>query len=461
MAQQFINIGTIPNDGTGDVMRNAFTKVDNNFSELYFTSANLTSNLSNLSTAVNVFEGLIYNQASAAFDVANAAFSLANNQATATAAAYDMANTVNSNYQGALTNATAAFNLANSFSVKINTNYTTTNSAYAVANAAFNYANSISNTALIAFTAAAFDTANDALAYASGAYNSANAALTYATIINSNVVSAYNFANGVSANTTAAYRVANSGFNVANVAYGASNAVFFKTNSSFAVANAAYATANAKVNTVNGVVTGTFTVTGTHQITGSQIITGNQSIIGQAAFTGPNNLFEIIDGYIYLNGTLWSPTPPGTIIYTASQTVPTGFLAADGATVSRTTYAALFDAIGTTFGQGDTITTFGLPDLRGVFLRGWDNSRGIDTGRSFGSDQLDLFKSHTHTDAGHNHQYAKPSTTTQALGFSGSNYTHPQSAPNATTENGFANIQATGGSETRPRNVALLACIKF
>ena len=57
MTQQYINIGTNPNDGTGDVMRVSFTKVDNNFSELYFTTANLTSNLSNLSTAVNAFEG--------------------------------------------------------------------------------------------------------------------------------------------------------------------------------------------------------------------------------------------------------------------------------------------------------------------------------------------------------------------------------------------------------------------
>ena len=74
--------------------------------------------------------------------------------------------------------------------------------------------------------------------------------------------------------------------------------------------------------------------------------------------------------------------PAGTIIYHAANTPPTNFLKADGAAVSRTTYAALFTAIGTTFGVGDGTTTFNVPDLRGEFMRGWDDSRGIDNGLS-------------------------------------------------------------------------------
>ena len=146
--------------------------------------------------------------------------------------------------------------------------------------------------------------------------------------------------------------------------------------------------------------------------------------------------------------------PTGAVIYHAANTAPTGFLKANGAAVARSTYAALFTAIGTTFGAGDGSSTFNLPDLRGEFLRGWDDSRGIDSGRSFGSAQADEIESHTHhmfssADAGSinaipnsrypGHLYNQHSTTFVAN--SGS------SGP-------------TGGAETRPRNIALLACIK-
>ncbi|WP_231679148.1 phage tail protein, partial [Ralstonia pseudosolanacearum] len=49
------------------------------------------------------------------------------------------------------------------------------------------------------------------------------------------------------------------------------------------------------------------------------------------------------------------------------------------------TYAALYAEIGTTFGAGDGAATFNLPDLRGEFLRGWDDGRGVDSGRGIGT----------------------------------------------------------------------------
>ncbi len=55
--------------------------------------------------------------------------------------------------------------------------------------------------------------------------------------------------------------------------------------------------------------------------------------------------------------------PVGTIITFASQTAPSGYVKCDGALLSRTTYASLFGVIGTTFGAGDTVTTFNLPTL--------------------------------------------------------------------------------------------------
>lgn len=63
-------------------------------------------------------------------------------------------------------------------------------------------------------------------------------------------------------------------------------------------------------------------------------------------------------------------TPPGTGAIFFGTTVPTGYLLCDGSAVSRTTYAALFAVIGTTYGAGDTTTTFNLPDMRGLFPRG-------------------------------------------------------------------------------------------
>ena len=139
--------------------------------------------------------------------------------------------------------------------------------------------------------------------------------------------------------------------------------------------------------------------------------------------------------------------PAGSVVQFARNTAPTGWLKANGAAVSRTDYAALFSAIGTTFGAGNGSTTFNLPDLRGEFLRGWDDGRGIDSGRAFGSAQADELKSHSHIIT----TYASFAGTTASPG------TYP--AQNAFWNN--VSTGSTGGTETRPRNIALLACIKF
>ena len=139
--------------------------------------------------------------------------------------------------------------------------------------------------------------------------------------------------------------------------------------------------------------------------------------------------------------------PPGSVLWFAYYTAPTGYLKANGAAVSRTTYAALFTAIGTTFGSGDGSTTFNLPDLRGEFVRGFDDGRGVDTGRVFGSSQADSFKSHTHK-YGNTHDTAYGLSATGTIGVN----------PGASI---YYNASATGGTETRPLNTALLACIKY
>lgn len=136
--------------------------------------------------------------------------------------------------------------------------------------------------------------------------------------------------------------------------------------------------------------------------------------------------------------------PSGAVLPFAMSSAPTGWLKCNGQTVSRTTYAALFAAIGTTYGAGDGSTTFALPDLRGEFVRGWDDGRGVDSGRAFGSFQNDEFESHTHSIS----HYIESNN-------SGSNIAGGNGASTVSW-----NTNATGGSETRPRNVALLYCIK-
>lgn len=143
---------------------------------------------------------------------------------------------------------------------------------------------------------------------------------------------------------------------------------------------------------------------------------------------------------------------PGTIAHFAANSTPAGWLKANGATVSRTTYAALFLAIGTTYGAGDGSTTFALPDLRGEFLRGFDDGRGVDTGRAIGSAQLDQMQ-------GHNHQIPANGTGAAAPQVTGSG-TGAYSTNGVYTDQG-ANGTPRVGPETRPRNVAALACIKF
>lgn len=141
----------------------------------------------------------------------------------------------------------------------------------------------------------------------------------------------------------------------------------------------------------------------------------------------------------------------GMVATFAMNTPPAGWLKADGAAVSRSTYAALFTAIGTTFGVGDGSTTFNLPDLRGEFIRGWADGRSVDTGRVFGSSQAEDLLAHSHAFRGYGGSGSVlPNVTMSgALGTVG-----------GTTALNTA-VQNSTGVETRPRNVALLACIKF
>jgi microcystin-dependent protein len=82
---------------------------------------------------------------------------------------------------------------------------------------------------------------------------------------------------------------------------------------------------------------------------------------------------------IEVNGS--QVTPVGAVLPFAGDVAPTGWLLCYGQPVSRTTYAALFDVVGTTYGIGDGSTTFNLPDLRGRVAAGKDDMGGSGAGR--------------------------------------------------------------------------------
>lgn len=145
-----------------------------------------------------------------------------------------------------------------------------------------------------------------------------------------------------------------------------------------------------------------------------------------------------------------SGMPVGAVMHYPANSIPAGWLKANGAVVSRATYAALFAVVGTTYGAGDGSTTFGLPDLRGEFLRGLDDGRGVDAGRTIGTAQVDQNKAHKHD---------TESNGPAVIG----NAARGDIAAGGTTVVVVGNnpMKLEGGNEARPRNVALLACIKF
>ena len=185
-----------------------------------------------------------------------------------------------------------------------------------------------------------------------------------------------------------------------------------------------------------------------------------------------NTTLTQFEGY---DGSSWAKVggvPAGTVIAYASSTVPTGFLECNGANVSRSTFAQLYSAIGNTWGSGDGSSTFGLPDLRGEFIRGWDNSRGVDGSRSFATTQSSQNQQHNHSisDPSHSHNMrglalsGGSGSVAITLG-SGQSYQIGYSDIISSRTSGTAStgisINNQGGSESRPRNVSLMYIIKF
>ena len=223
--------------------------------------------------------------------------------------------------------------------------------------------------------------------------------------------------------------------------------------------------------------------------------TASDSISENRTYTLPPAVID--GGFLKTNasGVLTFETiagvPVGSIFCRAFSVVPAGYLECNGAAVSRTTYSALFALIGEYYGAGNGSTTFNLPDLRGEFIRGFDNGRGVDSGRSIGTLQTADNNSHSHgytntgitvSGANHNHQIRKIELGQNNQGTVGRvgvtlgsgqayqiGYANHDFALETNVVKNSNNLSMTGnvgitispaGSQARPRNIALMYIIK-
>lgn len=197
--------------------------------------------------------------------------------------------------------------------------------------------------------------------------------------------------------------------------------------------------------------------------------------------------FSLGEGYV--------GNPVGTIISFAGASVPDGYIECDGRALQGSSYPELSAAIGTLYGTGGA-GTFRVPDLRGEFLRGWDHGRGVDNGRTLGSSQGFQMQSHNHTgttstNGNHNHSAAasqngnhrhrqgdqgdtatfgawrqtgqgedNDSAGQQPYTDYAGNHSHSIVVYYNGAHNHSFTTSYTGGGETRPRNVAVMFCIK-
>lgn len=195
---------------------------------------------------------------------------------------------------------------------------------------------------------------------------------------------------------------------------------------------------------------------------------------------------------VVFDGTVFRLLAPpnenvGMVAHFASNSAPAGWLKANGALVSRASFPGLWafaqasgnivtDATwlaGTVpgaFSQGDGSTTFRVPDLRGEFARGWDDGRGVDSGRGIGTGQQQQIPNHQHVmpfgwDSGSYFSWLDVGNVPIFGSVVNSGATRFSFGTGGTGTGGRFAYTSTAidnsSGENRPRNVALLACIKF
>ena len=207
---------------------------------------------------------------------------------------------------------------------------------------------------------------------------------------------------------------------------------------------------------------------------------GNQTPNGAIEQVGASQVLNAIQYLIANAGYLNNSVMVGAVQGFVRASAPTGWVEANGGTIGSAASGAseransdvfdlyeqiwngtavadlpIYDSVGGASTKGASASAdfsankrLSVPDLRGEFMRGLDNGRGIDSGRALGSWQDHQFEDHTHT----------YSTYLDQNSTSGGSNGRPDSATTKTTNGANSGNR---GSETRPRNIAVLVCIKY
>jgi microcystin-dependent protein len=256
----------------------------------------------------------------------------------------------------------------------------------------------------------------------------------------------------------------------------------------------------------------TFTKFGKVEITGHGLLVGeyyfaSQAVAGAITSAEPtsgyscpvlyvedaNNVHILVHRPSLIGTGPGDDSEVGSVVAFATDIDPAGFILCDGSAVSRIEYAELFAVIGTRHGSGDGSTTFNLPDMRGKFIRGWDNGAGNDpnsgsrtapvtgaaTADNVGSTQGDATAVNSlsmSTDGGHNHEsfsssagkrlalYSSSRATANPNTLASNVVTGTSGSPGVaalTTSNGSHSHPLSGDPETRPLNVYMAYYIRY
>lgn len=225
------------------------------------------------------------------------------------------------------------------------------------------------------------------------------------------------------------------------------------------------------------------------QINGSSLVAGDHVADQWYRITYDGSGFQLEQ---ISSKPLTSGIPTGALIYWPVSSLPDGFIKANGASLAISSYPALFSRYGYTFGGSGS--SFRVPDLRGEFLRGWDDGRGVDFGRGLATIQGSQNASHNHggatgvqsanhshegyTDVAGGHTHGRGESSTQNLigGGSGAFVRLNNQQPSSTDYAGEHNhhfwtygenanhthsISSDGGGESRPRNFSAIVLIKY
>jgi microcystin-dependent protein len=270
--------------------------------------------------------------------------------------------------------------------------------------------------------------------------------------------------------------------NIATVYLGADIIPTANTSSNLGSVGMRFNTLHAQATTLTGTLTvginatvgGDIAVTGAGSITGNLSTAGNLSITSNRTSTSTTTGALVLSGgagiagNLNVGGTITTSTlpigtsntavattafvqnnsiPTGGLMMWPTASAPTGYLLCNGTAVSRTTYAALFAVIGTTFGVGDNSTTFNLPNYTNRVPVG---AGGLYATAATGGSKDAIVVSHTHTatvtDPGHSHQTGSTTTDT---GFNSARSTGTSGVATSTATTGITvGISTTGSSGT-------------